>query len=79
MNFMNLSSDSAGLSAYSSNIDISFLFQNNPDLRLTWLESMAKNNEDHEHYAEAAMCKVINSFHKMKKTFHDFIAYINDF
>ena len=36
-----------------------FFFQNNPDLRLTWLESMAKNNEDHEHYAEAAMCKVI--------------------
>jgi len=33
-------------------------YQNNPDLRLTWLESMAKNNEDHEHYAEAAMCKV---------------------
>ena len=68
MNFMN---HSAGLSAYSSNIDISFLFQNNPDLRLTWLESMAKNNEDHEHYAEAAMCKVINSFHKTKNTSHE--------
>ena len=33
-------------------------YQNNPDLRLTWLESMAKNNENHEHFAEAAMCKV---------------------
>jgi hypothetical protein len=33
-------------------------YQNNPDLRLTWLESMAKNNEDHDHHAEAAMCKV---------------------
>ena len=63
---MNLSS--AGLYTYPSNIHISFLFQNNPDLRLTWLESMAKNNEDHEHYAEAAMCKVKNLFHKMKKT-----------
>ena len=65
-NSMNLSSDN--LSTYSSNIHISFLFQNNPDLRLTWLESMAKNNEDHEHYAEAAMCKVINLFLKMMKT-----------
>ena len=74
MNFMNLS-----LSAYSSNIDISFLFQNNPDLRLTWLESMAKNNEDHEHYAEAAMCKVINSFHKTKKTSHDLIIIRNEY
>ena len=73
-NSMNLSSDNfAGFSTYSSNIHISFLFQNNPDLRLTWLESMAKNNEDHEHYAEAAMCKVINLFLKMMKTSHDLI------
>lgn len=33
-------------------------YQNNPDLRLTWLESMATNNEQQEHYVEAAMCKV---------------------
>ena len=59
------------LSTYSFDIHISFLFQNNPDLRLTWLESMAKNNEDHEHYAEAAMCKVINLFLKIEENNHD--------
>ena len=68
-NSMNRSS--AGISTNSFDIHISFLFQNNPDLRLTWLESMAKNNEDHEHYAEAAMCKVINLFPKIEENSHD--------
>ena len=27
-------------------------YQNSPDLRLTWLESMAKKHIEYEHYAE---------------------------
>eukprot|EP00095_Tigriopus_kingsejongensis_P000113 snap_masked-scaffold265_size231475-processed-gene-1.10 protein:Tk00113 transcript:snap_masked-scaffold265_size231475-processed-gene-1.10-mRNA-1 annotation:"dedicator of cytokinesis protein 7-like isoform x2" len=33
-------------------------YQNNPDLRLTWLESMATKHEHHSHFAEAGMCKI---------------------
>ena len=33
-------------------------YQNSPDLRLTWLESMATKQEQYGHYAEAAMCKI---------------------
>ena len=33
-------------------------YQNSPDLRLTWLESMAKLHEQQDHFAEAAMCKI---------------------
>ena len=33
-------------------------YQNSPDLRLTWLESMATKHEQYGHYAEAGMCKV---------------------
>lgn len=33
-------------------------YQNSPDLRLTWLESMATKHEQSAHYAEAGMCKV---------------------
>lgn len=33
-------------------------YQNSPDLRLTWLESMATKHEQHDHFAEAAMCKI---------------------
>ncbi len=33
-------------------------YQNSPDLRLTWLESMATKHEQHGHFAEAAMCKI---------------------
>ena len=33
-------------------------YQNSPDLRLTWLESMATKQEHYGHYAEAAMCKI---------------------
>merc|ERR1719391_711178 len=33
-------------------------YQNSPDLRLTWLESMASSHKKHEHWAEAAMCKI---------------------
>ena len=33
-------------------------YQNSPDLRLTWLESMATKHVEQEHFAEAAMCKI---------------------
>ncbi|XP_040566544.1 dedicator of cytokinesis protein 7 isoform X1 [Lepeophtheirus salmonis] len=33
-------------------------YQNSPDLRLTWLESMAKKHEEQNHFAEAGMCKI---------------------
>ncbi len=33
-------------------------YQNSPDLRLTWLETMAAKHEHNQHYAEAAMCKI---------------------
>ena len=33
-------------------------YQNSPDLRLTWLESMATMHEKQDHFAEAAMCKI---------------------
>lgn len=33
-------------------------YQNSPDLRLTWLQHMAKNHNEREHYTEAAMCLV---------------------
>ncbi len=33
-------------------------YQNSPDLRLTWLESMATKHEQYGHYAEAGMCKI---------------------
>ena len=46
------------MTIYNNVKSINLSTQNNPDLRLTWLESMAKNNEDHDHHAEAAMCKV---------------------
>ena len=33
-------------------------YQNSPDLRLTWLETMAAKHDSQQHYAEAAMCKI---------------------
>lgn len=33
-------------------------YQNSPDLRLTWLETMATKHEQQMHYAEAGMCKI---------------------
>ena len=33
-------------------------YQNSPDLRLTWLESMATKHEQQDHFAESAMCKI---------------------
>ena len=33
-------------------------YQNSPDLRLTWLETMSQKHENQIHYAEAAMCKI---------------------
>jgi hypothetical protein len=33
-------------------------YQNSPDLRLTWLESMATKQDSYGHFAEAAMCKI---------------------
>ena len=33
-------------------------YQNSPDLRLTWLETMATKHEQQNHFAEAGMCKI---------------------
>ena len=33
-------------------------YQNSPDLRLTWLESMATKHEQYSHFAESGMCKI---------------------
>lgn len=33
-------------------------YQNSPDLRLTWLETMATKHEQQMHFAEAGMCKI---------------------
>jgi hypothetical protein len=31
-------------------------YQTSPDLRLTWLQNMAKQHNEREHYTESAMC-----------------------
>ncbi|VDP40262.1 unnamed protein product [Soboliphyme baturini] len=36
-------------------------YQTSPDLRLTWLESLAQKHIEREHFAEAAMCFVHNA------------------
>lgn len=35
-------------------------YQNNPDLRLTWLENMAKKHMERANHTEAAMCVVFS-------------------